>query len=165
MLNCYIHDGKKKELDCLINNNSLKIKPIVIEVLNYSYYHSAIDHKEHDCNERFIGKQKLIDKINLGKDELTEKDVLKYITNEVQKVYSNWYFDLTKMKRFLNFFTLAFTLLVFLTGLNNVLDKDYTNKQLVNKYNIAKYFSSQSLLLLNKEDVNDQKTRYLYKKK
>ena len=54
---------KVETIDDLLNNKSFKIKPIVIEVPNYSYYHSAIDHKEDDCNDRFIGRQKLINKI------------------------------------------------------------------------------------------------------
>lgn len=58
-----IAEDKKDLLENLLENNSFKIKPIIIELKNYSYYHSAISDDEDDYNNRFIGRSNLITKI------------------------------------------------------------------------------------------------------
>jgi len=54
------NDNNLKEL---LHEKSFKIKPIILELENYAYYHSPIQEKAKDSNKRFIGRKNIIDKI------------------------------------------------------------------------------------------------------
>ncbi|WP_034045433.1 ATP-binding protein [Wocania ichthyoenteri] len=85
-------------------------------------------------------------KINLGKDNLTEKDVLKYITNELYKKYRKWYYDIKSFKRLVNLIVLL--LIIYLSSTiiyRTFLGNQFTNFS-IDKYKIAYFFPSQGLL-------------------
>ncbi|MFP4846076.1 ATP-binding protein [Winogradskyella sp. PE311] len=85
--------------------------------------------------------------VNLGKDKLTEKDVLKYITNELYKVYSDWFTNYKNLKRFLNIsglLTLLYLVVtIFYIGFLGSEFSTFSNKTISTSY----YFPSQSLLV------------------
>ncbi|WP_203258655.1 ATP-binding protein [Hyunsoonleella ulvae] len=85
-------------------------------------------------------------KINLGKDNLTEKDVLKYITNELYREYRKWYYNFKSFKRLLNVFVLFLifylsSTIIYRTFLSN----EFTNFS-IDEYKITYFFPSQALL-------------------
>ncbi|PIA77498.1 hypothetical protein BFR04_08635 [Gaetbulibacter sp. 4G1] len=85
-------------------------------------------------------------KINLGKDNLTEKDVLKYITNELYKEYRKWYYNIKNFKRLVNLIVLF--LIIYLTS--TIIYRAFLGNQFTNfskdKFKIAYFFPSQGLL-------------------
>ncbi|WP_299525861.1 ATP-binding protein [Winogradskyella sp.] len=97
--------------------------------------------------------------VNLGKDKLTEKDVLKYLTNELYKVYSDWFVNVKNIKRILNTVGLITILYIFFTffytGFLGSEFSNFSNKTIRLSY----YFPSQSLLVTDKgitsKEVND----------
>ena len=90
-------------------------------------------------------------RVNLGKDNLTEKDVLKYVINELYKEYSRWYTNFKNFKRGLNTIGLL-TIMYLLISMfyKGFLDPEFS-KFSSRTVNIPIYFPSQALAELGSE--------------
>ena len=87
----------------------------------------------------------VIIKVNLGKDSLTEKDVLKYITNELYREYKKWYYGFKSFKRFSNVFLLFTILYLIVTTFCKAFLGDEFIDFSNNSAKFAYFFPSQSL--------------------
>src|SRR5690606_19398727 len=87
-------------------------------------------------------------KVNLGKDSLTEKDVLKYITNELLNKYRGWYYNFKSIKRIVNIFLLIFMIYIGITTIHRlILDVNDGYHELNNETaKVAYFFPSQALV-------------------
>jgi len=99
-------------------------------------------------------KQYIVVNINLSKEKLTEKDVLKYITNEISNEYRKWYYDLKNVKRVLSVFSLTFMLFFIINSFYDLIPNNYIYKQTNEVFQVSKYFPSQ--LFLENENVYQQ---------
>ncbi|MEM1338402.1 MAG: ATP-binding protein [Bacteroidota bacterium] len=88
----------------------------------------------------------IIVRVNLGKDNLSEKEVLKFITNELYREYSQWFHNIKSVKRIVNVFLLAFLVYMVSAGIyNGFLDKrfsDFSRETL----KLGRYFPSQYMV-------------------
>lgn len=107
----------------------------------------------------------IVVKVNLGKDNLTEKDVLKYVTNEIYREYKKWYYNLKGVKRSINVFFLFWMLYgattIFYFAFLGTGFKDFTNSYI----QFSNFFPSQSLIqveLKEQELTNNIIKKVLY---
>lgn len=98
----------------------------------------------------------IIVKVNLGKDNLTEKDVLKYITNELFNEYRKWYYNVRCLKRFGN---MIFLFLLIYLG-STVIYRTFLGNEFkrfsIDQYKIAYFFPSQGLLSIEDNLTSDK---------
>ena len=88
----------------------------------------------------------LIVKINLGKDNLTEKDVLKYITNELSRKYSEWHFNFKDIKRAIHLLGLTIVLYLFVSIFNKFFLGDMFTNFLNQTFSVTTFLPSQALV-------------------
>ncbi len=95
-------------------------------------------------------------RVNLGKDLLSDIDVLKYTTNNLLQEYKRWRNDYTNVvsigKAALPYF-LLFWFFIYIGGLQPF---DSFNDNVIEEFNLTTYFPSQAMLLM---DGNDSKIR------
>lgn len=57
------NDNKFKILQNELAEKSFKIKPILLELVNYSHFHSVSNQDEEDINNRFLGRKNIINRL------------------------------------------------------------------------------------------------------
>ena len=93
--------------------------------------------------------------VNLGKDKLTEKDVLKYICNETLREYKKWFFSFRSPERLVNTCIIFFIFLLLAIGVSGVFVNRSENFSSWNK-KISHFFPSQRLnTFADRLDFND----------
>lgn len=162
----YVESIESKLLYGSIIIFSILISYVVIKTLLHSnYYKSDKVTDKRSIYKSLLGRftsffnfqHFLVVRVNLGKDQLTEKDVLKYCTNELYREYSNWYSNFKNFKRLINIVgLLSLMYLTYTFVYKGFLGTGFSQFS-ARTVNLSLYFPSQALLTnnnnLNIEDV------------
>ena len=146
-------DSEKVHVEFIFQTIIFGLFFFVYVVLKYKFKHASI----RDSGEKYrtvLGRvlaffdfqHYITVKVNLGKDKLTEKDVLKYLTNELLNEYKKWYYNIKSFKRLANISLHCFLLFTLALILNSALfGKEFVSFTL-NKMHMAAFFPSQSVI-------------------
>lgn len=130
----------------MISSGVLLLLLIAARIVVYKL--KSVDLSENYLNGVFKNldfQQYIVANVNLGKDNLTEKEVLKYVTDEIYREYSSWFYNLFNPQRLVNvffvFFLFYFVVSMFYTRFLDMQFMDFTNKTV----RLSLYFPSQAL--------------------
>lgn len=132
--------------------SSILVGYVLLKIPLKRNYISKLNEKNRTILDRiyaFVDLQHyIVVKVNLGKDSLTEKDVLKYITNELLNKYRGWYYNFKSIKRIVNIFLLIFIIYIGITAIHRlILDVNDGYHELNNETaKVAYFFPSQALV-------------------
>lgn len=133
----------------IISSITLFLLLIIARIIVYiKRKEESVDLSENYLNGVFRNldfQQYIVTNVNLGKDNLTEKEVLKYVADEIYREYSSWFYNIFNPQRLVNVF-FVFFLFYFIVSMfyTKFLDKqfmDFTNKT----FQMSIYFPSQAL--------------------